>query len=484
MPVEAKLLFRPDALRKPLKAFQVPENVATKWPLVQGWADLLSSPKGEKMKEQELLPRFISQIFCELLGYEGAVDNLARHTLARETHVKVDGKFADSVLGEFRDGEPAKPIVALEGKGPRDPLDRPFHGRKRSAVEQAYGYAINLPCDWIIVTSMRQTRLYHKGSDQQTYERFDIGELAANENAFRKFVFLLGASRVVPVQGRSHLYDLREASEKFGKDLTKKFYVKYADMRHDIFETLCQRNPDHSREDILRSTQKLLDRVMFTAFCEDRGLLPDDILAKAYEHSDPFQPRPIWTNFRGLFRSIDIGNDDLKIPPYNGGLFADDPVLESLEVPDEVCSHFHEIGSYEYRPAAQVALDGEEDESADLIDVEVLGHIFEQSISDLEIIHHELDGLTPAIGKDKHKTRRKKQGAFYTPAFITRYIVEQTLGKVLAERFEQLRGNHQVEATGTASKALVDPSALRHHRFEQAATRGVDSILGDVAERA
>jgi len=34
-------------------------------------------------------------------------------------------------------------------------------------------YAINLPCDRIIVTSIRETRLYHKGSDQQTYERLD-----------------------------------------------------------------------------------------------------------------------------------------------------------------------------------------------------------------------------------------------------------------------------------------------------------------------
>ncbi len=32
-------------------------------------------------------------------------------------------------------------------------------------------------------------------------------------------------------------------------------------------------------------------------------------------------------------------------------------------------------------------------------------------------------------------SRRKKEGAFYTPAFITRYIVEQTLGAVLRDRF-------------------------------------------------
>jgi len=40
-----------------------------------------------------------------------------------------------------------------EGKGARDPLDRPFTGRRMSAVNQAYRYIINLPCDWIIVTT-------------------------------------------------------------------------------------------------------------------------------------------------------------------------------------------------------------------------------------------------------------------------------------------------------------------------------------------
>jgi hypothetical protein len=50
----------------------------------------------------------------------------------------------------------------LVSPGTRDPLDRPFVGRRMSAVDQAYRYAINLPCDWIIVTSMCETRLYYK----------------------------------------------------------------------------------------------------------------------------------------------------------------------------------------------------------------------------------------------------------------------------------------------------------------------------------
>lgn len=59
-----------------------------------------------------------------------------------------------------------------------------------------------------------------------------------------------------------------------------------------------------------------------------------------------------------------------------------------------------------------------------MVDVDILGHIFEQSFTDLKRRRDELDGLTERVGADKHRTRRKKEGAFFTPAFITRYIIK------------------------------------------------------------
>jgi hypothetical protein len=114
----------------------------------------------------------------------------------------VDGLFADAVLGRFRDGE-KQFIVALKGKGTRDPLDRPFAGRRMSAVDQGYRYAINLQCDWVIVTSMRETRLYHKGTNQHSFERFDTVRLAQDPSLLKRFIYLLGAERVIPPTGAS-----------------------------------------------------------------------------------------------------------------------------------------------------------------------------------------------------------------------------------------------------------------------------------------
>ena len=171
MAVESKPLFHPEVMRQQVRAFALPERVAASQPSLQHWAELISSGRADEFKETELLPEFLTDIFCGLLGYTGpaavsgvAADVSRRHipaeesaptdvggyyTLSRERHVEVDGKFADAVLGCFQEAK-EQFIVVVEGKGTRDPLERPFAGRRMSAVDKAYRYAINLPYDWII----------------------------------------------------------------------------------------------------------------------------------------------------------------------------------------------------------------------------------------------------------------------------------------------------------------------------------------------
>jgi len=107
---------------------------------------------------------------------------------------------------------------------------------------------------------------------------------------------------------------------------------------------------------------------------------PAESLKHGLEHRDPYNPRPVWLSFRGLFRAIDEGNAGLNIPAYNGGLFAADPALDALQVPDEVCAHFKELGGYDWRPACEVADADENTEVRSVIDVDTLGHIFDHTI--------------------------------------------------------------------------------------------------------
>jgi hypothetical protein len=111
----------------------------------------------------------------------------------------------------------------------------------------------------------------------------------------------------------SGAYELLRASESVGRELTDQFYALYADIRQRVLSPLCRENSTIAPPEILRCIQKLLDRVLFCAFCEDRDLLPAKTLKHAFEHRDPYNPRPVWQNFRGLFRAIDEGNAGLNI---------------------------------------------------------------------------------------------------------------------------------------------------------------------------
>jgi hypothetical protein len=458
MPTAAKPLFRPEALRPLLKAFAIPTAAVAARPKLADWAKLLGSKRAEAMKETELLPDFITDVFVRLLGYTGPATGADRYTLKREATVEVNGKFADAALGRYSTagGQPEY-VAALEGKGPRDPLDRPFANRKLSAVDQALRYAVNLVCDWYLVTNLRETRLYHKGHDQFTFERFETTALANDDTAFRRFVFLLGAERIIPGSGRCHLDDLLSESKRIGLELTGDYYRDYADLRRKTFEELCRHNPDVPPAELLAATQKILDRVLFVSFCEDRGLLPAESITQAYHHADPYNPRPVWDNFRGLFRAVNEGNKQLGIERYNGGLFADDALLERLKVPDEVCRGLDRLAAYYY--GLPTTGDDVAEGPARLIDVEILGHIFEQSITDLEQLRHAIEGGSAATEAQAAPSKRKREGAFYTPSFITRYIVTATLGPVLNERFDALLKRQREETSAKSRKVLEDPSA-------------------------
>lgn len=58
-----------------------------------------------------------------------------------------------------------------------------------------------------------------------------------------------------------------------------------------------------------------------------------------------------------------------------------------------------------------------------------LGRIFEQSITELEILEAEADGR-PSINK---LSKRKRDGVCYTPEWVVERVVNETLGPLLAE---------------------------------------------------
>jgi len=68
------------------------------------------------------------------------------------------------------------------------------------------------------------------------------------------------------------------------------------------------------------------------------------------------------------------------------------------------------------------------------VGVNILGHIFEHSLNEIETTTAKLEG----VDFDKQKSKRKKDGIFYTPKFITKYIVDNTVGKLCNDKKEEL----------------------------------------------
>ena len=200
---------------------------------------------------------------------------------------------------------------------------------------------------------------------------------------------------------------------------TKEFYGKYKELRGNLFQALKEHNPQFSDEMALfRKAQKILDRFIFICFCENRLLLPQGIFKMAIEagkKSLVIKQHRLWEQLCGLFDSIDRGNPPMNINGYNGGLFKSDPVLDALTIPDTPLERFAEISDYDF--------------GSDL-NVNILGHIFEQSISDLEQFKAEIKGT----GAERRRGKQKADGIYYTPNYVTEYIVKQTIGRWLADR--------------------------------------------------
>ena len=131
----------------------------------------------------------------------------------------------------------------------------------------------------------------------------------------------------------------------------------------------------------------------------------------------------MWNTLKGFFEAIDVGSDKLEIPNgYNGGLFKHDEVLNNLQISDEPLRKVVELGTYNF---------------AEDLSVNILGHIFEQSISDLEEIKNKVNESQSLEAISQ--SRRKKDGIFYTPDYIVRYIVDNSLGAYLREHEEKFK---------------------------------------------
>jgi hypothetical protein len=394
-------------------------DVSAKIEILKQWHHDLHFGTLLRDKETSREQQYNQDIFKSVLGY--VEKPAAPHTLVPK-HSTDYGQYPDLILGEFGTGAQSHDISAVvELKGASVDLDRPQRrDGNLSPVQQGFKYKPQYnKCPFVVVSNFREFRLYN--DNQRDFERWTLDDLvdpASDYLNFKRWYVLLCADNFVCSTGPSKterlLSEIRIEQERIGK----RFYDEYKQIRLDLLRDLYKNNA-MIQENIdlgIEKAQKLIDRVVFCCFAEDRNLLPDNTLVTVLNYSDRGFNN-LWDDLQAFFRAVDKGSAKLGIPNgYNGGLFREDQVLNGLEISDEVLRGLLSISGYNF------AVD---------LSVTILGHIFEQSITDLEEIRNKVAVSKNLDGIDM--SRRKKDGIFYTPDYIVMNIVDATLGEFLRQ---------------------------------------------------
>jgi hypothetical protein len=454
-------LFNPKTVNRHIAHAAAPD--AGKLEILRQWAATIQDRSIETQKETALHGKFKREIICDVLGYADFNESGAWTV---EAEAAIGAGAVDLALGHFKTGE-SRIIAPFELKGAKTKnLDAIMPGRAKTPVQQAWEYAAdNVGTKWVLVSNYLEIRLYSYADGRQFHEAFDLAKLA-DPAQYHRFMLLLAADNLL--SGRT--LELLAESRKEDRDITARLYADYRTLRSELIGAVRAALPEGDPLEAIRLGQTILDRVLFTAFAEDNGLLPDDSLLRAFEHSDPYNPKPVWLNFCGLFGAIDRGNEALKIPRYNGGLFQPNAVIDALAIPDHICEGFKRLAEYDF---------------ASEISVTVLGHIFEQSIADVEQLQAEALGeAVPEKKTTGTSGRRKRDGVVYTPDYIARFIVEQTLGTHCREIFARILGEYAAkgataddEEISWKSKA-AEKQAWTEYRDRLTALRIVDPACG------
>lgn len=427
------------------------ENLEAKTALISKYIKALESGRIERTKEEAIQADFLNKFFGEILGYEYNDPNL--WNLEKEYKSVTDGTKADGALGFFTmDSKNINADVraVVELKDALTDLDKPQNrqGDKRTPVEQAFSYSSKAGgrCKWVVVSNFKEIRFYH-ASDQSRYENFVLQELL-NTDKLKRFFFLLQKERLISQKGESFVDILYRERQEAEQIISKQFYNRYKNLRIELFEHLKQNNPGKDELLLLTKSQKLLDRFIFVCFCEDTNLLPSYTLKKTKEilkNAFDFEPDKLWRQLKGLFQSINIGNPPLEINKFNGGLFTKDDELDNLVIKDDILLKLIDFSGFDF--------------DSDL-NVNILGHIFEQSLSDIEELKAQIGNGKELSNKEKSDVRkngkRKKEGIFYTPEYITRYIVKEAIGGWLEDRKREL-GFYDLPELTTEDIASIKP---------------------------
>ena len=418
-------LFQNSVLNKYLK-LQDPNSVAKAY---KKFTKYFHNPTIQQnirdSKEEQFQEGFLRELFVNVLGY--TLNPQPNYNLTTELKNIKDSKKTDGAI--LKDGK-ALAVIELKSTKTKD-LD--------SIEVQAFGYKSNQPgCVYVITSNFAKIRFYINNTIDP--EEFDLFTLT--KKRFELMYLCLASQNLLanlPLK-------VKNASVVEEENITKTFYTDYSLFKRELYRDLVKKNMRNEvfrnvlsaidtdsadkniKLNLFKKSQKLIDRFLFVFFAEDRGLLPPNsthkILADWNKLKEMDAIIPLYDRFKLYFNYLDTGrkgtDKKAEIFAYNGGLFKPDAILDSLLIDDELLNkHTATLANYDFDSQ---------------VDVNILGHIFENSLNEIESVNAEIEGTD----FEKQKSKRKKDGVFYTPKYITKYIVDNTIGKLCTEKKQEL----------------------------------------------
>lgn len=362
----------------------------------------------KNFKEEKFQTQFLKDIFENCLGYTLDTTDPTNFNLEREKKNETDGKKADGAI--LINGE-VRCVIELKDQTTQH-LDKTPSNRELSPVDQAFRYFVSHEnVKYVVVSNFNELRFYI--GNKTTFEKFDLFTVSFDD--FKKLHLLLSFESIstdLPLK-------LKEKFATHEREISNKFYKDFSAFRLTLFKNICKNNASINKKRLLSLTQKLCDRLVFILFAEDRGLLkPRTITEIKEKFQNQVTDLSFYDFYKIYFKAIDKGNERLDIKRYNGGLFATDTELDALKIDDSVLEAQF-LSDYDFLSD---------------IGVNILGHIFESSLNDLEELNAQINGNE----FDAKQSKRKKDGIFYTPEFITEFIVENSLGTLCKAKKDEL----------------------------------------------
>ncbi|MDR1485361.1 MAG: N-6 DNA methylase [Planctomycetaceae bacterium] len=358
-------------------------------------------------KEEQFQEGFLRELFVNVLNYKLFPD--PNYNLITEKKNETDSKKADGAI--LIDGD-VRGVIELKDTHTTD---------LKRVESQAFGYKYQRPnANYVITSNFEKLRFYIDNA----VKFIEWNLFTLNEEQFSVLWLCLAYENIVDDLPKKLKTETISREDK----ITKEFYEQYKQFKDALFNDLIANNLDCDKLKLFTCSQKILDRLVFILFAEDCGLLPPNTIQKIirewknFDEADEY--RPLYSHLRKYFSYLDSGGKgrNQNIFGYNGGLFQPDKFLDNLKISDQILlNRLTKLSDYDYRSE---------------VNVDILGHIFENSLAEIEKLKYELSGIEGYELRETNK--RKKDGIFYTPRYITSYIVENTLGKLCAEKKAEL----------------------------------------------